>query len=300
MLQKLRDSGDLSTVYSEVEAAEAEARKLSLRLLDFLNTHSSRTLVYAYTGYGAIPAFISYWYSITMSNRSVVVGEADDVALYILPYRDDVSVLVYSTGEYGKLVNLVQAARILDIDLLAVAPVPADERLKTIVKYYMINTFNAKDMYEAALVLTLASFFSHSQLFKNALQTRGKRLFEHGEEGFAITVQTLIQKYAPILEKVLALGELYVSSSKLLEPSSQLLAHVLADLGVGATYVPTSELTSARKPVLLVYASTEERSFRELKTTRKLEPMELVFNTDPLEANVYVTLIAYTLRKLYS
>lgn len=298
MLQKLRNSSDLEAVSSEVGIAEAEARRLSSRLMDFLNSNISRTLIYAYTGHGAIPAYISYWYSITMNTHPVIVGDAEDIAIYVLPYRDDVSVVVYSTGEYSKLVNLAQVARVLGVDTLTLVPTPTDERLRNIAKYYMFNTFSARDLYEAALVLTLTSFFSHSKLYRNSLQYRGRRLFEHGEEGFAVVVQTLIQKYIPALEKILAYRDLYVSSSRLLKPSSQLLTRTLTDLGINAIYVPLEEVMVTKNPILLVYTSTEERSFRELKVTRRIEPVELVFNTDPLEASVYLALMAYTLRRL--
>ncbi|MEM1700351.1 MAG: hypothetical protein QXI04_03055 [Desulfurococcaceae archaeon] len=299
LLQELRNSARLEQIFGEIERIEKKAREVAEDILDFLTSSSSETLIYAYTGYGLLPASISYWFSVTMRSQSTLLLDVEDASLYVLPYREDVSMVVFSAEEYSKLFSSLQAARLLGVKYKAYAQDPVDERYKILAKHYSVNTVPGRNTYETSLLLSLSTFFAHSKYYMNSLQLRSRRLFTHGEEGFAVVAKSLIEKYTPILEKIFALNSLHVSSSRILEAPARLLTRVLSELGIEAVYTPHAEIASVgKKPLLVTYVSLEDRAFRELKAFRREGLLELVLNTDPLEAGIYLSIIAFVLSQL--
>lgn len=299
LLQELRNSTNLERIYAEIENIESKAREISKNILNFLTKHPSETLIYAYTGFGVVPASISYWFSLTMSSQSTLMLDIEDASLYVLPYREHVSMIVFSTGEYSKLFSGIQAARLLGVEYKALMPEPVDERLKFLAKHYSVDIIPRGSIYETSLLLSLSSFFAHSKLYMGSFQLRGKRLFYHGEEGFAKIAKSLLERYTDVLERVVTLNSLYISSSKILEAPTMLLTRALSELNIDTTYIPLIDLaTTGKKPALVAYVSAEERAFRELKASRREDFIELVFNTDPLEAGVYLAMIALVVSRL--
>ncbi|MEM1695886.1 MAG: hypothetical protein QXJ18_00540 [Desulfurococcaceae archaeon] len=299
LLQELRNSARLEQIFEKIENIEKKAREVVEDILDFLTNNSSGTLIYAYTGYGLLPASISYWFSLTMRSQSTLLLDVEDASLYVLPYREDVSMIVFSIDEYSKLFSSLQAARLLGVKYRAYAQDPVDERHKFLAKHYSVNTVPGRDIYETSLLLGLSTFFAHSKYYINNLHLRSRRLFTHGEEGFAVVAKSLLEKYIPTLEKIFALDSLHVSSSRILEAPARLLTRALSELGIEAVYTPHAEIaTVGKKPLLVTYVSLEDRAFRELKTFRKEGLLELVLNTDPLEAGIYLSIIALILSRL--
>jgi len=240
-----------------------------------------------------------YWYSLTsQSTKLPVIAEAEDSLTYLAPYRDDISLIMFSTGEYSKLVATLQAARILGVDYLAMAPDPPIETLKSVMKYYEVQTIPHRDKLKISLLMALAAFFALSRVFKNSLSSRSRRLFEHGVEGFAVTLRSFIEKYTPVVENVLKFNNVVVTSSKFLEASSMLLAEAFRRAGVSAMYLPFEEvLCLTETPILAVFLSTEERFRREFKAIKKTNTLELLINVDPLESVIYLSLLAYAMSR---
>ncbi|MEM2024936.1 MAG: hypothetical protein QXW94_01425, partial [Desulfurococcaceae archaeon] len=221
LLQMLRDSYTLESIVSEVSEVEKQARAFSNKIFYFLNQARGGLILYSYTGYGQLPASIFYWFSITAkSQKHPVLVDVEDAAVYIAPYRDDVSALILSTGEYSKLISGLQAFRTLGVEYRALAPETADERISAIIKHYSIRTIPYKDKIKAALLMTLLSFFASSSIYKNALASRGQRLLGHGSEGFSCTITSFIEKYFSTIESLLKRDRVFVASSKFLEPAS--------------------------------------------------------------------------------
>lgn len=298
LLQKLRDSTALSKVLEDVVEAEGIARSLSTSIINFLSS-TSPVIAYTYTGLGYVAASLSYWLTVAMSTQSTLIADAEDLSIHVLPYRDDVSTIIFSTGEYSKLFAALQAMRVLNVNYKAYAPEPVDERTRLLAKHYQVEMFPSTDAFKASLVLALATFFAHTKVYRNRLESRGKRLSAHSEEGFACIALSLIEKYTSVLEKAVGANRLVVTSSRILEPSALLLTRALLEAGLDAAYTPLMEiLQSSSTPILIAYSSVEDRFVKEIRSRGAANIVELVFNTDPLEANLYLTLIAYFLAKL--
>ncbi|MGC8982499.1 MAG: hypothetical protein ACP5KA_01890 [Desulfurococcaceae archaeon] len=301
LLQKLRDSHSLRKVAGEVAELEKQARVFSNSIAEFLAQVSGKVLVCAYTGFGSIPASVVYWYTTVTGRQNAVLMSLESATTFVLPYRDDVSVLVFSTGEYSRLFASLQAVRVLGVDYRAYAPQPLDERLKLLAKHYGVELFPQSDVYASALLLSFASFIALTGLYKDVLQARGKRLLSHSTEGFTAVAESLVEKYSPLISRVAELESPVLTSSELLEPSAQLFALALAEAGLNTTYMPLSlileKASEVGKPLVAIYTSAEEASFKELRSTRK-GLLEIVFNTDPLEAGIYLTMISLFITRL--
>lgn len=298
LLQKLRDSASLEKIVREVAEVEVEAKRFIKEIIDFLNQSRGGLLLFTYTGFGYVPASLMYWYSLTFqSSKHPIIGDAEEVSIYLAPYRDDVSTLIFSTGEYSKLITALQVVKILDIDYKAFAPQPSQENLKSILKYYGVTTLPYNDKFKVALSLTLSSFLALSETYKNSLSSRGKRLFIHGSDGFAITIESFIEKYFPVIEKIVGLREIIITSTRFLEASSILLAQALRQLGLRARYMPIEETINSNTPVLFVALSTEDRIRKEYVASLHKPTFELILNIDPLEAAVYLTILAFIITR---
>lgn len=297
LLQKLRDSSNIESIKVEVNEIESYVRReLVSPLNTFLTQCKGSIIVYSYTGYGYIPASILYWYYLTMSSSKYpLLMEAEDTAIYMAPYREDFSTLILSTGEYSRLISALQGIRILGIEYKAITPQPSDERLRFLLKHYDVYTIPYRNIVEAVLALAMGSVITASNMYRSHLTTRGQRLFQHASEGFSTVLESLIEKYIPILERVLNQREIIVSSSRFLDASSKLLSYTLRRIGIVSKYVSLEEAIELDEPVLMISLSVEERAKREFIATSRSPIIELVLNTDPLEASIYIVLIAYTL-----
>ncbi|MEM1850066.1 MAG: hypothetical protein QXQ73_05400 [Desulfurococcaceae archaeon] len=299
-MQKLRDSAGLELITKEVDEVEAKARELSHKIIDFLMQSRGAITLYSYSGYGYVPASLMYWYSLTFqSAKHPIIAEVEDTSTYLTPYRDDLSLIAFTTGEYPKLITALQAARALEIDYLAIAPEPSAENLKPLVKHYGVVTLPYQDKVKVTLAMVMAAFFALSELYKGSLSSRGRRLAGHGLEGFAITLRSFIEKYTPTIENVVRHPHITVTSSKFLEAPAVLLAYALRCTGASATYTLIEEaLQLTDMPTLAVFLTTEERLRKEFKASRKGPLVELVLNVDPLEAGVYISLLSYVLARV--
>jgi hypothetical protein len=298
LLQKLRDSSTIEEFTSEIFEIENKARVFSRKILDFLTQSRGNTILYSYTGYGYTPASLMYWYSLTFqSTKHPLLTEAEESSIYLLPYRDDLSILVFSTGEYSKLVATLQVARVLGVDYLAIAPEPPTDNLKSIAKFYGVEQVPLQGKVETALFATLASFFAISELYKSGLEARGRRLFTHGQEGFAVTARSFIEKYIDELDKIMKHDDIYITSTRFLEASAILLTHAIRELGKSAKYVPLEEAVNLDAPLLAVFLTTEERVRREFKALKHGSMIEFLLNVDPLEGIVYLTLLSYIIAR---
>jgi hypothetical protein len=295
LLQKLRDSSCLSQAERSLRRVEERARELSPLIEGFLSQVSG-DLYTTYTGLGYLPASILYWYLHTVSSSSrCIIGEVEEITLHLLPYREVGSVIVFSTEEYSKLISALQAIRVLNYNYLAFAPTPLDNRLYTLLKHYSVNTYSADNPVEASLLLGLSVFHALARKYRSSLQSRGLRLAKHSEEGFAPILSSLVENYRGVLEEIADSKELvFISSSRLLESSVFTLIYSLRKSNLPAYYIPL-ELTETTKKTLLVLLSVEDRIRREYKSKAPSLTHELILNTDPLEAGLYVAMLSYYL-----
>ncbi len=299
LLQVLRDSSALDKVVREIEEVERFARSLSSKLISFLNQSPGNIHIYSYTGFGYSAASLLYWASlIFQGSKHPVLAESEESSIYLLPYREDYSAIVFSTGEYSKLIQSLQVLRILGVEYLAFSPTPPNEMIRNTLRYYNVELIPTNDSVSASLYTTLASFIAISEIYKSSLNIRGKRLFEHGREGFTVTVKSFIEKYSDVIEASLSKPITAITSTRFLEGAGILLSHVLRSIGVEAVYLPVEEALTYNKPLLGVFLSSEERLRREFKTQKGSNLYELVLNVEPLEGIVYTVILSYVLYKL--
>ena len=295
LLQKLRDSTCLEQAERALLRVEEKAREYSELIEIFLNQVSG-DLYTTYTGLGYLPASVLYWYLNVMSSTlKCVIGEVEEIALHILPYREKGSLIIFSVEEYSKLISALQAIRLLDYNYLAFALTPLDERLRALLKHYNVSTYSASNLVEASLLMSLAVFHALAKRYKNRLQSRGLRLAKHSEEGFTPVLSSLVESYRGVLEEIAESRELItVTSSKFLEPAALTLVHALRKHNLLVYYTPLEFAERAEK-TLLVSSSVEERIRREFKSKTTHPVLELVLNTDPLEAGIYIAMLSYYL-----
>ncbi len=295
LLQKLRDSTCLEQAEKTLLRIEEKAREYSSLIEAFLN-QASEDLYITYSGLGYLPASIVYWYLTVMSDSSkCVLGEVEEISLHLLPYRERGSLLVFSTEEYSKLISALQAIRTLEYRYLAFAQLPLDERLHALLKHYNVKTYSASNPVEASLLLGLSVFHVLARKHRGSFQNRGLRLAKHGEEGFAQLLPSLIEKYRGVLEEVVeSRGPIVVFSSRFLEPATLTLIYALRKSNLPVQYMPI-ELSERAERALLVFSSVEDRIRREYWARAPHTTLELLINTDPLEAGIYIAMLSYYL-----
>jgi hypothetical protein len=295
LLQKLRNSSCLSRAEDSLKLVEEKAREYSILIEDFLSK-APGDLYASYTGLGYLPASILYWYLHTVSSNSkCIIGEVEETSLHLLPYRERGSIIIFSTEEYSKLISALQAIRVLNYDYLAFSLTPLDDRLRALLKHYGVNTYSASNPVEASLLLGLSVFHALARKYRSSLQSRGLRLAKHSEEGFALVLSSLVEKYRGLLEELADSKEpVFITSTRILEPSAYTLTYSLRKNNILAYYTPL-ELLDTTKKTLLVLSSVEDRVSRECKTKAPFSIHELILNTDPLEAAIYVAMLSYYL-----
>jgi len=295
LLQKLRDSTCLEQAEKTLSHIEEKAREYSLLIESFLN-QTSEDLYITYTGLGYLPASIMYWYLTIMSSSSkCILGEVEEISLHLLPYREKGSILAFSIEEYSKLISALHAIKTLEYRYLAFAQLPLDERLQTLLKHYNVKTYSANNPVEASLLLGLSVFHALARKHRGNFQSRGLRLAKHGEEGFAQFLPSLIEKYRGVLEEVVESREpIVVFSSRFLEPATLTLIYALRRSNLPIQYGLT-ELSERVEKALLVFSSVEDRVRREYWARAPHTTLEILINTDPLEAGIYIAMLSYYL-----
>lgn len=303
MLQKLRNSANIAMYTRYVHSLEATSRKITENLYKHLHNFKG-TLMLAYHRQGYLPASVAYWFILTMNpEQRVVIHESNTIAYYMLPYHESGLVILYSTNPYAaSTYNLLQTARLTGYEVLLVTLTPRDERINTLYSRYSKIYINTRDELEAALIMAISTYYVLGELYKNKLGSRGKRIYEHIEEGLSPIVEELVNRYTEQLERIVKFKEVVITSSRLLEPIALYFAEALRRLGINAYYQFFEHIDSANN-ILLLSTSAEEHFTRELRFKYNIMDTTLenmVLNTDPLEAQIYLALLAYYLVYSYN
>ncbi len=143
--------------------------------------------------------------------------------------------------------------------------------------------------------MSFSVFHALARKYRSSLQSRGLRLARHSEEGFAPVLSSLVENYRGVLEEMAESAEpVTVLSSKFLEPATLTLVYALRKHNLPVYYTPL-ELSEKTGRTLLVLSSVEDRIRREYKSRSPHITLELVLNTDPLEAGIYIAMLSYYL-----
>ncbi|AFL67031.1 hypothetical protein [Desulfurococcus amylolyticus] len=293
-MQEPGDSFNVRAYLGKLGKLEEEARSLSNSIRNFLSEIGSNRLIISYNGHGYLPASCMFWHVVTMDEeKSILLLDIPSTSLYVLAYRDPTPLIIYTSNHSG-LLNILQIARIMNHPYMALVAKPVNEKIVEVLKSYNIIYTSIDDELDSTLVMAIAVFHALASIYKDRLSKRGVRVFEHSREGFTLIAGELIEVYKEVFSKVSLHRELVVSSSRLMESSARYLVDALKRRQVNARYeYPESIPNSA--DVLLIGTSVEEYYLRELKSrlaVGKTRVNELILNTDPIEANIYLAIIA--------
>ncbi|WP_448579209.1 hypothetical protein [Thermosphaera sp.] len=300
LLQKLRDRSSIAFFSKLMGDLEKEASGIGEVIESFLSS-SRKPLIITYNRQGYLPASTAYWHIATVDpDLNTLISDIPAVSLYTLAYREGWRVLVFASNPYTGLLNTMQVSRILNHELLAVTSKPMDEKVRRILDNYGPLYVDRADELEASLVMTLAVNHALSSLYKNKLEARGARLFRHSKEGVVPLIEELIERYSEHLSKIISEKEVLLTSSKLMEAPTLYLSESLRRIGVKTRFENAENVTGPGS-IVLVSTSVEEYYVRELKfqyARMGLKTIDLSFNTDPLEAGIYLGMLSLYIDKL--
>jgi hypothetical protein len=298
LLQKLRDSSNIESYRKLIERIERDSEKIVDNILEFLRTSSEQVII-TYHRQGYMPSSIMYWFISTMEpSIRIVFHDANTITHYIIAYRESGKLFFISTNPHSAItINLLQAASIMGNKILFVTSKPLDPRLIDMFSKYNPLYISYNDELEASIMLSIATYKAVSKHYRRGLGRRGERLYRHSVEGFSVIVGELINKYIDSLEKIISHKELVVSSTKLLEPASLFFVEALRRINIKAHYEFPEQVIGPGN-ILFLTTSIEEYYARELLFKMRmmgLNIIDMVMNTDPLEAQIYYAILAYYL-----
>lgn len=294
-MQKPGDRVDISGFREEVKRLEDRARSIAEHIERVLA--SSRDLVVAYYRQGYLPASILYWMASILDDwRKVLLGEAGTLAYYALVYGEPATTIFYTTmPRSSATIQFLQVASLTGYKINLFTVEPDNPVVRDALHRYEPYYIRARNELEASLVYALATYIAASRHYRDKLGRRGKRLYQHGAEGFAVVVEELLEKYMDVLRDIMRLGEARVSAPRMLEASALYMVEALRRRGIRAFYEPIEYLAGPGEIVLLSTSVDEylvrERRFHLNMTGAHVH--DIVVNTDPLEAQLYFALLAY-------
>ena len=302
-MQKLRDSSYLKHFVERLGNLERKASNLINSLPQHILLEAP--LVVSYDRLGYLPASLVFWFNTILNpSRMVLLSDFGSVIYHIAPYREGDSVIAFASNPYTPSVyEFLQTANSLGLEAHVFLPSPQDSKVREALnRFRNLHYLEVWDEVEASLAEAIGVFGFYSNAFKDRLGRRGVNLQKHGEEGFSVIAEELARKYSDVLEKILAERELFVSSTKMLEPAGLLFSQALRNIGVRSVYTPLDQIPGS-STVLLLTSSVEEflvkKRVVEL-THQGCRVHGLQLNTDPLESLVYVGILALFVSRLKS
>ncbi|MCX8199406.1 MAG: hypothetical protein N3E36_05195 [Sulfolobales archaeon] len=299
-MQSSRSSSRLTRLSAEVSKAEEWAKSASRELADYLKSSSNELLLtYSYMGYPA--ASILYWLLFTLRpDLRTLLMDADTASYYVLAYRSDLTIVVFTTKpDSAATIRITDSSRLTGARVMVVSPQPG-ERTRLYMRDALLKTVpTTGSEITTSLWEALLAYYTGLNIAQEG--RREERLRTIANQGFSVIVEELVEKYLDSVIKALELQEIVITSGKLLEPASTALAKALKSRGVDASYTPISLLEPAgNKCVLIVSCSVEDHLVNEKKLSVAMSGgkiLELRLNLDPLEAPIYVLILALYLEK---
>ncbi|MCS7128448.1 MAG: hypothetical protein RMI83_04155 [Desulfurococcaceae archaeon] len=299
-MQSSRSSSRLTRLSAEVSKAEEWAKSASRELADYLKSSSNELLLtYSYMGYPA--ASILYWLLFTLRpDLRTLLMDADTASYYVLAYRSDLTIVVFTTKpDSAATIRITDSSRLTGARVMMVSPQPG-ERTRLYMRDALLKTVpTTGSEITTSLWEALLAYYTGLNIAQEG--RREERLRTIANQGFSVIVEELVEKYLDSVIKALELQEIVITSGKLLEPASTALAKALKSRGVDASYTPISLLEPAgNKCVLIVSCSVEDHLVNEKKLSVAMSGgkiLELRLNLDPLEAPIYVLILALYLEK---
>lgn len=292
----LRDSVNVELYTRHLSRLEAKARELSGTIKSFVS-ENGLPLIITYSSTGFLPASLTYWFTLVMfEDKYPIRADFPTVTYQLLVYRPQDPIVGYAPSVTASVINALRTATLLGNKMVVLTGEIQDPRLDQLLRNYRVVSAGS-NVFETALIQAMSSFHAMADLSRDKLSRRGARLLEHSVEGFAPVAKDLVEKYVEIVEWIASRKKLSIISTEIMECGAQYTGEVLSTLGIEAVNQrPGSR--PLHDAVLLISTTVEDLYLRELESDIKktgIDVRELVFNTDPLEANVYLSLLAYYL-----
>ncbi|MEM2253896.1 MAG: hypothetical protein QXS06_05240 [Desulfurococcaceae archaeon] len=295
VLQSSRSSSRLTRLSAEVSRAEEWAKSASRELADYLKSSGNELLLaYSYMGYPA--ASILYWLLFTLRpDLRTLLMDADTASYYAVAYRSNLTTVVFTTKpDSAATIRITDSSRLTGARVIVVSPQPS-EKTRLYMRDALLKTVPATGSeITASLWEALLAYYTGLSIAQEG--RREERLRTIANQGFSVIVEELVEKYLDSIIKAVEAREVVITSGKLLEPASIALAKALESNGVNANYTPISLLEPASsKCVLIVSCSVEDHLVNERKLSIAMSggrALELRLNLDPLEAPIYVLILA--------
>jgi len=225
----------------------------------------------------------------------VIFNEANTISYYTVVYRNPGKLIFFTTNPVSSsTINLLQASQLTGNKILFISPKPTQPHLLDMLSKYDPVYISISDELEASLLMAMAAYHAASKHYRTRMGRRGERLYKHSEEGFTPIVNELIRIYLEKLEKIINENEVIVTSSKMLEPSATYFVETLRRLNIKSHYEKPEEVIGPCS-LLLLGTTVEEYFIREILFKYRMMNIQLndiVMNTDPLEAQLYIALLA--------
>ncbi|MEM0380924.1 MAG: hypothetical protein QXW87_04855 [Desulfurococcaceae archaeon] len=301
MLQKLRDSVNVEKYVNYIRELEEYIRSLIDFFQQCLKTSFDRIII-AYSGYGYLPASVMYWFIVTMDNGKIILlNEVDVVTHYILSYTENSYTILFTTNPYSaSTIRFLQTTSLLNNQYIVVSMKPFDNRVLNLLSRFRVFYIDRKDDLESCLTMSILTYYTMANVYRDKLGSRGSRIYSHVVEGLYPIVEELINKYIDKIEKIVQTKTWVLTSTKILEPVSYFATEVLNRIGLSSSYKILDHVMSGDN-VLIISTSVEEHVVREYKYKYGLmrnNVEDIVLNTDPLEAQIYLAILFYYI--LYS
>ncbi len=293
MLQSSRKRGNIGSFKDRVKHIEEVSRNIEAEIRRYLESAKGRLYI-TYSRLGILPANVLYWIISTISpSTDIRIMDAMSYSYFVAAYTEPSTILYFTTDPGSNItLSLLQAASLTGNNVLLVTIKPRNEILADLLSPYEKITVDLHDEIEASLSMSIASFIAGVKTYKG-LGRRHDRLEKHVDEGFSPIVEELLEKYSDLIKKVIETRKIIVTSSKILEPSALVISEALRRKGISSEYEPI-EYVMGPGDVLVISSTVEEHYIREkifrLRMTNA-KIYQLVFNTDPLETNIYASII---------
>ncbi len=296
MLQESRNSIDVEKYVRKIEKLEEYARRIAVDIKNSIQ--GLNELIIAYHRHGYLPASLHYWMKTTLTSwKKTLLVEASTLTYYIAAYSEPTNIIYYTTNpRSASTIHLLQATSLTGHRVLVYTIKPLDERLRELLEQYNPYYISVNDELEASLIYALAVYHALAEEYRDAMSRRSERLYKHSREGFSIIVDELLTKYKDIINAVTSIKDrLIITSTKILEPICLYYVEALRRKGIKTYYTPLDHIEEPGNVLLLTISVEEylvkEKKFKLFMKGGKIH--ELTINTDPLEALIYHSLIAY-------
>ncbi|AFH42234.1 hypothetical protein IOK49_02685 [Fervidicoccus fontis] len=294
---------DEKETISILNDAVKKSKEIFNRVFDFLKEGN---IIISYSGYGVIPAtiFFNYLRVLTQEARFELVPSTE-LYLNVIPYRESTFKIFYimaSLKERNQFARLASSSSVMLVPSLFLIPYIDDPVISRWINEENSIEIDAREnqiLYSSILASLLGIEVAKELTNRSDMRiSNAKRDLESLSEGFSF----ISERYAEYLESIKELessGEscdvIYTPS---LEPGAIYLMYILQEKGIACRLLRGDiaiGMQDIQRRNILLSTTVEEDIAKEIMFRFKLNSNEksikIVFNTDPLLAQLYSVIL---------